>query len=364
MFKLSKTDRDNELHVTITNETFVRFAFFVISLFILFSVFVKASHALILIFTAFFLSLALNSPVYWLSSKLPGKSRGSRSLATTLSFLIVVLVLGLLLASIVPPLVRQTDTFIKDSPHLIKEYRNQTGAVGNFIRHYHLQNAFNNLSSQLSARINHFSGTAFDTAKHVGTSIFSLLVIFVLTFMMLVEGPRWVKFIKDVVPDKHHYMFDKLSQDMYEVIKGYVNGQVLLATLAALLISPMLIFLHVNYVAALFVIIFICGLIPMVGHTIGAVIVTSVALFHSTSAALIILIYYILYMQVEAYIIQPKIQANTTKMSPLLVFISLVIGLSFGGLLGGLVAIPIGGCVRIAILEYFYSKRIIDSPKV
>jgi len=363
MLKFTKTNHENDVRVTVTNQTFIRFGLFVIGLFVLLFVVKRASHALLLIFTAFFFALALNSPVYWLSARLPGKRKGSRSIATTLSFLVVVIALGIFLASIVPPLVRQTDSFIHNAPHLIKEYKNQNSPVGKFIRHYHLQKVVTDLSTQLSARINHAGGTAFSTVKHVGSSIFSLLTILVLTFMMLVEGPRWVRFVKDVVPDKHSEMYDKLTKDMYEVIRGFVNGQIILASLAAVVISPMLIFLHISYVAALFVIIFVCGLIPMVGHTIGAVIITLVAVFHSTSSALIILIYYILYMQIEAYIIQPRIQANTTKMSPLLVFMSLVIGLSFGGLLGGLVAIPIGGCFRIAILEFFYSKKIIDLPE-
>ncbi|HSX47687.1 MAG TPA: AI-2E family transporter, partial [Patescibacteria group bacterium] len=83
-----------------------------------------------------------------------------------------------------------------------------------------------------------------------------------------------------------------------------------------------------------------------------------------TTAAVLILAYYILYQQIETYLVQPKIQANTTNMSPLLVFVSLLIGLSFGGLFGGLVAIPIGGCVRIAALEYLYSNKIIEENRL
>jgi predicted PurR-regulated permease PerM len=179
--------------------------------------------------------------------------------------------------------------------------------------------------------------------------------------MMLVEGPRWVAYIREIVPDRHHKMADRMSEEMYRVVKGYVNGQVILAALASVLIIPAVLLLHISYPAALLVVIFVCGLIPMVGHTIGAVIVTIVALFHSTSSAVIILIYYILYQQIENYLIQPRIQANATNMSPLLVFMSVVIGLSFGGIVGGLVAIPIAGCLRIAVLEYLRTNNIISS---
>jgi predicted PurR-regulated permease PerM len=99
----------------------------------------------------------------------------------------------------------------------------------------------------------------------------------------------------------------------------------------------------------------------MVGHTIGAAIVTVVALFTSPLSALGILLWYFTYQQIENYLIQPKLQANATNMSPLLVFMSVVIGVSFSGLLGGLVAIPIAGCIRVAILDYLESRDLIDT---
>jgi len=137
-----------------------------------------------------------------------------------------------------------------------------------------------------------------------------------------------------------------------------------LALIAALMLLPAMIILDVPYALALTVVVFICGLIPLVGHTIGAVLVSTIALFHSPWSALIILAYYILYQQIENYIVQPRIQANSTNMSPLLVFTSVIVGVSFGGLLGGLVAIPVAGCIRIALLDYLHTKKIIEPETV
>jgi predicted PurR-regulated permease PerM len=355
--------REPEVALTISIETFVRVVILIIATIVVLAVLHKAAHALLLIFSAFFLALALNAPVYWLSQRLPGKKRGSRSLATSLSFLIVILLLGIFVASIVPPLVRQTEGFVDAAPHLVRDFRSQNGEVGRLIRRYHLESQVNSVSTQLSERLKHIGGTAFSTAQTIGSSAFSLITILVLTFMMLVEGPRWVAFGRELVPDGRQAVADRLANDMYRVIKGYVNGQVMLAAIASVLILPAVLLLHISYPVALFVIIFICGLIPMVGHTIGAIIVTLVALFHSTSAAVVILIYYILYQQIENYLIQPRIQANSTNMSPLLVFMSVVVGASLGGLFGGLVAIPVAGCLRIITLEYLRTKKIISTPE-
>jgi len=363
MFSLRRNKDIPEVALTVSFETFLRTTLMVVIAIIFLASLRKASHALLLIFAAFFLALALNSPVYWLSERLPGKRRGSRVLATSLSYLIVVILLGIFVASIVPPLVRQTESLVNAAPHLVSELRSQNSPVGKVIRKYHLQKQVSTVSSQLSARLKNAGGAALSDAKRVGSSFFSLLTILVFTFMMLIEGPRWLGFARELVPDRRHAVADRLANDMYRVIKGYVNGQVTLAALASVLIIPAVLVLHISYPAALLVVIFVCGLIPLVGHTIGAVIVTLVALFHSTSAAVIILIYYLLYQQLETYLIQPRIQANSTNMSPLLVFMSVIVGVSFGGLFGGLVAIPVAGCVRIALLEYLRSQKIIDTPK-
>lgn len=357
-----QNNSNNEVSITISGQAFLRLALMVVGTILLIGTLHKASHALTLIFIAFFLALALNAPVNWLSHKIPGKKRGSRVLATAFSFFVIIGVLGTFLAFLTPPLIRQTETFISAAPSLVRDFRDQNSFTGRVIRKYHLQGQVEKVSNQLSDRAQHLGGTAFSTARRVSSSVFSLLTILVLTYMMLVEGPAWLVLTKDILPNKHHKMAGHIGKDMYRVIRGFVNGQVLLAAIAALLISPALFILHISYPVALMVVVFICGLIPLVGHTIGAIIVTLVALFQSPGAALAILIYYFLYQQFENYIIQPKIQANATNMSPLLVFSSVVIGISFGGLFGGLLAIPVAGCLRILVLEYLQAKNVIDAP--
>ncbi len=360
MLGFKSKDKENVLTLNIPNRVVVRVMLVVVGTLLGLAAVRQASHALTIVFTAFFLALALNSPVHWIAARLPGKSKGSRSAATGISFLVVVVLLVGFLLSIVPPLVRQTGAFIQTVPGLVNQVRDEDSDVGRFVAKYQLQDDIEKFSKQLSERLGDVGGTAVSGLQKVGTSIFTILTVLVLTFMMLIEGPRWRRFFMDVVPDEQQVRTQRLAHDMYRVVKGYVNGQVVLALIASLMLLPALLILHIPYPAALVVVVFICGLIPMVGHTIGAIIVTLVALFHSPISALIILAYYILYQQIENYIVQPRIQANSTNMSPLLVFMSVIIGVSFGGLLGGLVAIPVAGCIRIAVLDYLRSKKIIE----
>jgi len=351
----------SETMLTVSNRTVIRILLLGVLTLVGITVVKQASHALLLIFTAFFLALSLNAPVHWIAKHIPGKRRGSRSIATAVSFILVIALMAGFFASIVPPLVKQTDSFITAAPSLVRQAKSENSPTGRFIKKYNLEPQIQKFSSELGDRLKNATGAAVSTIGEVGSSIFAVLTILVLTFMMLVEGPRWMLLFKDMIPDEHHDRAQKIAQDMYKVIKGYVNGQVLLAAVASVLILPAVIILHISYPIALAVVIFICGLIPLVGHTLGAIIVTIVALFTSPLAAVIILIYYFLYQQIENYLIQPRIQANSTNMSPLLVFSSVIIGVSFGGIFGGLVAIPVAGCVRIAVLDYLKRKKIIDT---
>jgi predicted PurR-regulated permease PerM len=357
----SRRTEPEEVSITISTRTIVKIFVLIVGTTLLLAMLRLATHALILIFTAVFLALALNAPVTWVSHHLPGNFKGRRGLATGLATFLVIVVLAAFLASLVPPIVRQTKTLIDRAPQLVRDVRNSDSDLGKFVKHYHLESQVEKISDQLNTRLQHVSGTAVSTLGTIATSLFSVLTIIVLTFMMLVEGPYWLKFGQQLVPKYKRAKAERLSRDMYKVIKGYVNGQVLLAFIASLMLLPGLLIFDVSYPIALLAVVFICGLIPMVGHTIGAAIVTVVALFTSPLSALGILLWYFTYQQIENYLIQPKLQANATNMSPLLVFMSVVIGVSFSGLLGGLVAIPIAGCIRVAILDYLESRDLIDT---
>lgn len=360
MLGLHRQRKESDIRLTVSNQTVVRVLALGIASYIFLIALNKTTHALTLIFIAFFLSLALNAPVHWLAQRIPGKRRGSRSVATAISFLVIIGLLAAFIASIVPPLVKQTSTFIDAAPSLVEGLRDQDTTLGGTIHKYKLESQVDKFSSQLSSRLKDFSGSAVNLATRVSSSIFSMLTVLVLTFMMLIEGPRWLSLARRLMPDEKEPHAEVLVQGMYKVVKGFVNGQVLLAAIASLLVAPALFVLHINYPIALMVIVFICGLIPLVGHTIGAIIVSFVALFHSPATALIVLIYYITYQQIENYAIQPRIQANSTDMSPLMVFTSVIIGVSFNGLIGGLVAIPAAGCLRILILDYLNRKNLLE----
>ena len=350
--------------ITISAVTLIKIVVTVVAAVIALAALRQMGHALVILFTAFFLALALNAPVAFFARHLPGKIRGSRAWGTTIAFLLVIGLLGAFLASIVPPLINQAQNLAQAAPGLIEDVQDQNGTVGDAIRKYNLEDQVNEFSKEVSDRVKGGAGKAFSTVQTFGSSVFTVLTVLVLTFMMLVEGPARLRFVKELIPARHQGLAKNITRDMYRVVKGYVNGQVILAALAAVLITPVFFIMGVDYPIGLTFIVFIAGLIPMVGHTFGAIIVSLVALFTSPTAAIVVLLYYLTYQQLENIFIQPKVQANSTDMSPLLVFGSVIVGVSFSGLLGGLVAIPVAGCIRVAFLEYLRYRDVSDAPTV
>lgn len=357
--KLRKNNDSSTIEISISNQTIVRTLGILLAGIVLVMAVRISADTLVLIGTGLFLALALNSPVRWLASRLPGKKRGNRKLATIISVVIIMLTLAVLLWAIVPSVVKQSVSFISSIPQLIADMQDQSTAVGGFIRHYNLENQVDKITTQLTNSVGDISGSAVSALSTIGSSIFAVVTVIVLTIMILLEGPSWVDKAYQIMPTSRRAHTKKLASSMLKIIQGYVNGQVTLAAIAAVLIVPVFFIMHVNYPIVLMAIVFICGLIPMVGHTIGAVICTVIALFTSLPAALIVLGYYILYQQIENYAVQPKVQANSTNMSPLLVFIAVLLGASFGGLLGALVAIPIMGCIRILVIDFLERRNIL-----
>jgi predicted PurR-regulated permease PerM len=349
---------NSEVSLTITVKTFFKVLLLILVTIAILAALNKALYAITLVFIAFFLAVALNAPVSLIGRYLPGPLRGSRSSATALSFLIVVLILGFILYNLIPPIVHQTEIVINNSPHIVQDIRNNNSALSNFIGKYHLQGQIDNFTHSLTKDLQNSTGAALTTVTHIATSIFAIVTILVLTFMMLVEGPHWMQVSRQLLPVKHRVHFSHLTQNMYRAVRGYVNGQVVLAAVAALVVLPGLLIFHVSYPITLMAVIFVCALIPVIGHFIAIVIVTLVALFHSPFSAIGIFVYYLLYQQIEAYLVQPRLQANTTKLSPLFVFLAVVIGVNFGGLLGGLVAIPVMACLRVGVIDYLSTKHL------
>jgi predicted PurR-regulated permease PerM len=349
-----------KLKIDIDTNTFVRFWLVVIGFAFAILAIYSARTALILIGVAFFLALALNAPVSYLAKYLPGKSRVG---GTAIAYVVVVALLGAFAFLVVPPIVEQTAKFVETVPTLVDTATTQWKGFGAVVDKYNLQ-------PQVDAAITSIKDNATSWAARAGQnvltglgSLLSLIVsgflVLVLSFLMLVEGPMWLRRIWGVYND-HDRMerHKRLSGRMYNVVTGYVTGQLTVSAIGAALAGVTVFILSLlfnvpsNLALPTVAIAFTLSLIPMFGSTIAGILISLLLIFNDTTAGVIFVIYFILYQQIENNFISPTIQSKKVELSALAVLVSVTIGLYVFGLAGGIISIPIAGCIKVLLDEY------------
>jgi predicted PurR-regulated permease PerM len=309
----------------------------------------RARHVLIWIGTAFFLAVALNPSVDFLSKYMPWRKRG---FAITVVILAALGVIAFLLYSFVPPLISQSESLANNLPHYADTLVNGNGFLSKEIRHFDLVNKVRDSQSQITHYISTAGGSAYQIIKDIFSSLAAGITIIVLTIFMLLEGPRWIKIFWRTVPPKRRAHNQELVSHMYRSVSGYVNGNLLTSLIAAVTTAIMLTILGVPYAVPLGLLVAVVDLIPLVGATIAAIVVAAVAFFTSSLAGIIMIIFYLIYQQAENHVLQPIIYGKTVEMSPLTVLVAIIIGAAIAGMLGALVAIPVAASLQIIIRDY------------
>lgn len=354
----------DRVSITIDTATILKILGIVILAFVGLSILKKAAPVLILIFVAFFLALALNPAVGYIAKKLKSQSRVR---ATGIAYIAVLTLLITFFMLVTPPLMKQTADYVKQVPGTIQNAKNEDSSLGNFVKTYKLEKQVDQISSDFSKRFENVGEPALTAASTLVVIIASTVAVLVLTFMMLVEGPKWLDKLWAIQPKDKRESRKQTAGKMYKVVTSYVNAQFLIAfiganfALIALFILSNIFNASIN-VIALAGIVGLFSLMPMIGATIGAVIVVIATLLVSAPLAISMGIYFIIYQQIENTTIQPYIQAKNNNLTPLMVFTAALIGASVAGLLGALVAIPTIGCIKI-LVEDHYHRRVEQAEK-
>lgn len=350
--------------VNVTNRTIVRTIIWILITIIAYKFVGRISHGLTLIFAAFFLAMALNPVVSWITRRLKIESRIR---ATALAYMAVIVIISLFLALVIPPLVRQTRTFISNVPQTVENFQNQDSRLARSAKKYHLDQKITQSAKDFASHYSDYGSTALNTGKRIAEVIASILAVLVMTFMMLAEGPKWLELFWGVMPAKHRAHHKRIAQKMYRGVTGFVNGQVILAVIAgfvaflALEIASHIVHASINSVA-LAGIVAVFGLIPLFGNPLAATIVILACLINSVTMGLIMLIYFIVYFFIENHTFQPYIQSKLNELTPLTVFVAAVLGVGFGGLLGAIIAIPTASAIKILVEDYFERRREREAP--
>lgn len=355
-----------KVRIEIDTQTFVRFWLVVIGFGLAGFAIYSALSALIIIGVALFLALALSNPVTKLAEWMPGKSRVG---GTAIAFVLIVAFLGVFVGLIVPPIVDQTAKVADNVPQLMDSAQENWHFVNDIVTRYHLE-------SQVDNAVNSAKQNATSWAANIGTSfvssissLFGLIaatfLVLVLAFLMLVEGPNWLRLLWGVYKDQDKMEYhQRLAKRMHMVVTGYVTGQLAVSGIGALCAGLAVFILHfffpnvpMNFALPTIAIAFIFSLIPMFGATIAGILITALLAFNDVTAAIIFVVFFVVYQQIENNFVSPTIQSKTVELSALAVLVAVTIGLYVFGLAGGIISIPIAGCIKVLLEDHFQQNK-------
>ena len=319
----------------------------------------QLATVLVYIGVALFLALGLDPIVRFLERKLP------RPAAVTSVVLAVIIVFAGIMLAIIPILIDQIATLIKDAPGMVQDITTSSWFV-HFTEQYGdsvnkgIQGALQFI--QDPNNLTQIGGGLLAVGAGIAGGVTGVMIVLILTLYFMASLRSMKGVAARFVPAYARPRFSELLEDVSGAVGRYVIGQVSLATINGVLSLIFLSIVGAPMPALLALVAFIGSLIPLVGTLSGSIINTLLCFFVSPTTALITGIYYLVYMQIEAYVISPRIMSKAVAVPGAIVVIAAVGGGSLGGVLGALVAIPVAASAIIIIQKVLFPAQ--DAKKV
>jgi len=313
----------------------------------------SASQVFVLIIIALFLAMGLNPTVEALQSR-----KLSRSVAVSLVVFIAIGIIALFTLVVIPPVASQGNDLLESAPQLLDSLRNnatinQLNIDYGFIDS--LESKFEEWISDGKIITGAFGGV-LGVGRTVLSGAFSALTVLVLTLYFLISLPSVTKIFYRLAPASRRARVSSIGDAIISRVGSFVGSQVLIAALAALFVFALALGIELPYAAALALVILFVALIPLIGHFLGASIVVLVALTQSPGKALLALILYTAYVQIENFIITPRIMKRSLAIPGLVTIVAALLGTSLLGLVGGVLAIPIAAAILLIMDEVVFPK--------
>jgi predicted PurR-regulated permease PerM len=305
-----------------------------------------------LVLIAAFFALAIAPAVNWLNER-----KVPRAMAILLVYLGIggtIFGIGLLL---VPPVVSGVENLSNDVPGYVDDLRNNK-TIREYDDRYHISDKLQEQADQLPSKLGDAAGALQDVTVGVFSKFVQLFAILVISFLLLMEGPAMLAFFYAQFPERRSKRIRKVAQDVSDAISGYVFGNFVISVLAGGVTYLTLTILDIPFAVPLAFLFGFLDLIPLVGATIGGIMVGIVVAFFDFPGDLIIwLAVFIGYQQIENYLIQPYVYGKAVRVHPLTVIVAILVGSSLLGILGALVAIPIAASIQSVVRDWWQYRQ-------
>lgn len=308
----------------------------------------SVSQIFILILIALFLAMGLNPAVEALRRR-----NMSRVTAVTIIFTSVIAFVVFFALVVAPPVISQGTQLINKAPTLLGDLTNNA-TINKLNDQYGiidtLQSKLTSVTSDGTLLISAFGGV-IGVGKSVLSGFFTFLTILVLTLYFITSLPQAVNLGLSLVPASRRARVGHLTNAIIARVGSFVGSQIVIAAMAAVFVFVLSLLLGLPSPIAIGMIVFVCGLIPLIGHFLGSGIVTIIALTQSILIGVIALVAYVIYVQIENYVVTPRIMKRTLAVPGAVTIISALIGSSLLGLVGGLLAVPVAASIILILDE-------------
>ena len=309
-----------------------------------------ARGILIQLLVAVVLAMALEPFVQLLERRGVGRGR-----AVGITFALAALAVGGFGYLLIPPLVDELASFGRHAPDLLQTLTQGQGKLGFLESRFHVVDhtrtwIADNGGAALARPALHAASGFVNTGAAVVAVAF-------LTLFVGLGGRKWFEAFLEVVPEGSRERWRSTGSGVSSAVGGYVTGNLLISLVAGTVTTIILLATHVPYPVPLGLVVALFDLIPLVGATIGTVIVAAVALTKGIPTTVIVVAGMFVYQQIENHTLLPLIYHRTVQLSPLAIAVSVAAGAEIGGVVGALLGIPIAGALKVVSRELLAWRR-------
>jgi predicted PurR-regulated permease PerM len=315
----------------------------------------RLRDVLLLIIVAGFIALILNPLVV----AVQGWGVRRRSLAVAIVTLWGLLVFFGLTVAFGYPLVRGITHLANELPSYVSKAEHGQGWIGHLVRKYHVQHWVQSNEPKLVDFGKSLAAPALSVGKGAFSLLISLLTIFVLVVLLLVEGPRMRSGLLGMMSPDRARRYAGMAREVNRSVTGYMLGNILTSLIAGIVVFVTLLVTGVPFPFLWALWVALVDFLPMIGGALAGIPTVLFALGHSLTAGIVTLVVFLVYTQIENHILNPVVMSRTVKVNPLLVLVSILVGASIGSWIGGifgafvaaLLAIPAAGAVQVLVRE-------------
>jgi predicted PurR-regulated permease PerM len=316
------------------------------------------------ILIAGFIALVLNPAVAFLQ-----RHRRSRGQAVGIVFLVALLAFVGLLGLFGYPLVNALSHFATKLPSMVSQLEKGHGQLARTLQHFHLLTWVQTNAPKLQTAAQKLGKPALSVGANLGKAVLStMLALFTIAFLslfMLLYAPNMRTAFLRTLPRERRQTVEEVGARVSQAVTSYVLGTVALSLAFGVVVFVTLAILGVPFALLIGLWVALVAMIPLVGGLIAAIPSVLIALLHSPTAALVMLVVFVGFQLVENHFLYPIVMARTVRMNPLLVLLSVLIGANLGGvfgsalgaLAGALAAIPVGAAVQVIVKEVWLETR-------